>query len=59
MRFRATIEAVRPGNEAGDCELASPLPPQTISLADLSITAGDKPSELVGARDGKLVWAAR
>ena len=33
-----------------------PLPPQIISLADLSITIGDEPSERVSLRDGKLVW---
>src|ERR1700722_12165681 len=55
-RFHGTIEAARPGGEAGDCELELPLPPQTISLADLSITAGGKPSELVALRDGKMVW---
>jgi hypothetical protein len=32
------------------------LPPQIISLADLSVTAAGKPSELVALRDGKLVW---
>ncbi len=55
-RFHGTIEAARPAGEAGDCELELPLPPQTISLADLSITAGGKPSELVALRDGKMVW---
>jgi prepilin-type N-terminal cleavage/methylation domain-containing protein len=55
-RFAGKIQAVRPPDEAGDCELELPLPPQTISLADLSITAGGKPSELVALRDGKLIW---
>jgi prepilin-type N-terminal cleavage/methylation domain-containing protein len=55
-QFHGTIEAARPSGEAGDCELELPLPPQTISLADLSITAGDKPSEMVALRDGKMVW---
>jgi prepilin-type N-terminal cleavage/methylation domain-containing protein len=55
-QFHGTIEAVRPSGEAGDCELELPLPPQTISLADLSITAGGKPSEMVALRDGKMVW---
>jgi prepilin-type N-terminal cleavage/methylation domain-containing protein len=55
-RFSGTIEAVRPGNEAGDCELELPLPPQIISLADLSIKAAGQPSEMVALRDGKLVW---
>jgi prepilin-type N-terminal cleavage/methylation domain-containing protein len=55
-RFTGKIQAARPGDEAGDCELELPLPPQTISLADLSITAGGKPSEMVALRDGKMVW---
>ena len=55
-RFTGKIEAVRPGNEAGECELELPLPPQIISLADLSITSAGKPSEKVALRDGKLVW---
>jgi prepilin-type N-terminal cleavage/methylation domain-containing protein len=55
-RFHGTIEAARPSGEVGDCELELPLPPQTISLADLAITAGGKPSEMVALRDGKMVW---
>jgi prepilin-type N-terminal cleavage/methylation domain-containing protein len=55
-QFSGKIQAARPGAEAGECELDLPLPPQTISLADLSITADGKPSELVALRDGKLVW---
>src|SRR5262245_33142796 len=55
-RFIGTIRAARPADDAGDCELELPLPPQTISLADLSITAGGKPSEMVALRDGKMVW---
>lgn len=54
--FSGKIEAVRPTGDAGDCELELPLPPQIISLADLQITAGGKPSELVQLRGGKLVW---
>jgi Tfp pilus assembly protein PilE len=55
-RFKGTVQAVRPGNEAGDCELELPMPPQTIPLADLAITAGGKPSEIVALRDGKMIW---
>jgi prepilin-type N-terminal cleavage/methylation domain-containing protein len=56
-RFTGQIQAVRPPQkDAGDCELELPLPPQIISLADLSVTAGGKPSELVALRNGKLVW---
>jgi prepilin-type N-terminal cleavage/methylation domain-containing protein len=55
-RFTGKIRAVSPQPEAGDGELELPLPPQVISLADLTITAGGKPSERVALRDGKLVW---
>src|SRR5207302_158774 len=55
-RFTGKIRAVSPRPEAGECELELPLPPQVISLADLTITAGGKPSEMVDLRDGKLVW---
>src|SRR5262249_6349970 len=55
-RFTGQIEAVRPPEEADNCELELPLPPQIISLADLTITAGDRPSELVALRNGKLIW---
>ena len=55
-QFTAKIEAVRPGNQVGDCELELPLPPQIISLAELSITSAGRPSEMVALRDGKLVW---
>jgi prepilin-type N-terminal cleavage/methylation domain-containing protein len=55
-RFTGKIEALRPQKEAGDCELELPLPPQIISLAELSITADGQPSEQVALRNGKLVW---
>jgi hypothetical protein len=55
-KFTGKIQAVRPSEDKGECELELPLPPQTISLADLSFKANDKPSELVALRDGKLVW---
>jgi hypothetical protein len=55
-RFIGQIEAVRPREDAGDCEIELPLPPQIISLADLSIKAAGEPSERVVLRSGKLVW---
>jgi prepilin-type N-terminal cleavage/methylation domain-containing protein len=55
-RFTGKIRALSPRPEAGECELELPLPPQVISLADLTITAGGKSSEMVALRDGKLVW---
>ncbi len=58
-QFSGKIVAVRPGDKDEDCELDLPLPPQVISLADLSVTADGKPSEQVALRDGKLVWRGR
>ncbi len=60
-KFTGQIEAVSPagGDPSGDCEIELPLPPQIISLADLSITAGGKPSEKVEHRDDKLVWRGK
>ena len=60
-RFVGKIEAARPdasagGNPAGECELELPLPPQMISLADLSIATPEGPMEQVAMRRGKLVW---
>lgn len=55
-KFACKIQAVSPPGEKEECELELPLPPQVISLADLKITAGGRPSEVVAIRDGKLVW---
>ncbi len=55
-QFTGQIQAVRPLDDAGDCEFELPLPPQIISLANLSVTAGGQPSERVALRNGKLVW---
>lgn len=55
-RFVGEILAMCPNQQAGECEIHLPLPPRIISLADLSITAADQPSETVTIRNGKLVW---
>jgi hypothetical protein len=55
-RFKGTIQAVRPNQQAGECEIALPLPPKIISLTDLIINAANQPSENVLIRDGKLLW---
>ncbi|HEY4233035.1 MAG TPA: type II secretion system protein [Lacipirellulaceae bacterium] len=56
VAFHGKIVAAHPGEPEGDCEIALPLPPQVISLADLSVAMPDGPSENVTLRDGKLVW---
>ncbi len=55
-RFEGTIKAARPSDREGECEIALPLPPQIISLADLSIKIGGESNERVTLREGKLVW---
>lgn len=59
--FTGQIKAVSPtgADQSGDCEIELPLPPQIISLADLSILAAGKPSENVEHRGGKLVWRGK
>lgn len=55
-KFSVKILAVRPQGAAGECELALPLPPQIISLADLTVTAAGRPSDTVALKGGKLIW---
>lgn len=54
-RFSGKIEAA--GAEAGGpCEIELPLPPQIISLAELSFTMSGKSEENIEIRGGKLIW---
>jgi prepilin-type N-terminal cleavage/methylation domain-containing protein len=58
-RFTGQIAAARPEgatDENAEYEIAFPLPPQIISLADLTISMNGQPSEHVAVRDGRLVW---
>ncbi|BBO34483.1 type II secretion system protein [Lacipirellula parvula] len=55
-KFVGTIEAARPTDREGACEIVLPLPPQIISLADLSIKIGEQANEKVTLQEGKLVW---
>jgi prepilin-type N-terminal cleavage/methylation domain-containing protein len=57
--FVGKIKAAHPKGQTGDCEIHLPLPPQIISLADLSITVDDQPSERVAISGGKLVWRGK
>ncbi|MDZ7618119.1 MAG: type II secretion system protein [Patescibacteria group bacterium] len=55
-RFVGQIRAASPDLQARECEIQLPLPPDIISLADLSVKVDDETSEHVVLRDGKLVW---
>jgi hypothetical protein len=55
-RFVGQLRAAHPAAKAGNCEIELPLPPQIISLSEVSITVADQPSASVSLRDGKLVW---
>jgi hypothetical protein len=56
-KFAGTLTAAS-GVEGrdGKCEIQLPLPPQIISLADLSISVNGEPSDAVSLREGALVW---
>lgn len=55
-KFVGQIDAIHPTDAAGECEIAFPLPPQIISLADLKIESAGKPSPAVVVRAGRLIW---
>lgn len=59
-RFKATLTAAAPA-EHGDarCEIQLPLPPQVISLADLSVSVNGEPSDAVAMREAMLVWTGQ
>ena len=42
--------------DSQNCEIRLPLPPQIISLADLSVSVNGEPSDAVTMRDSMLVW---
>ena len=54
--FVGEMKAAAPEGVDGMCEIVLPLPPQSISLADLSMELDGVPSENVIMRSGKLVW---
>lgn len=55
-QFMGKIRAARSHGEPAECEIALPLPPQIISLADLSISVAGQANESFMVRNGKLVW---
>jgi type II secretory pathway pseudopilin PulG len=54
--FHGKIEAAQPADGQGDCEISLPLPPQVISLADLSVSIAGLPSDNATLCNGKLIW---
>lgn len=57
--FAGRIEAAGPNEKSGDCAILLPLPPEIISLADLSIKGADQLGEKVLIRNGRLVWRGK
>ena len=56
-RFEGKIKARSPKTESVEsCEIALPLPPKIISLADLSIRVADQASENIAVSNGELIW---
>src|SRR5262249_14338559 len=58
-KFSAKLSAARSSDGANDDEIQLPLPPQVISLGDLSVKVDGEPSDHVAMRDGKLIWHGR
>ena len=56
-RLTAKLQALNPSATNPQCEIALPLPPQIISLADVEVTINDQPSQSVEIRGDKLVWS--
>jgi len=55
-KFAAKLQAMSESNAAGECELRMPLPPQIISLANLTVTINGDPSENVAIEGDNLIW---
>ena len=62
-KFSAEIEAAAPVGATADpvanVEIRLPLPPQIISLADLTVTVNGEPSDAVMIREAMLVWTGK
>jgi len=58
VAFAGTIEAAAPG-DSERCAVELPLPPQIVSLSDVSVTVDGAATtdDLVQLADGKLVWS--
>jgi hypothetical protein len=56
--FSTTMTA-RAGKTEGEHRIAMPLPPQIISLSDLTVTVDDQASEDVTIREGQLIWRGK
>lgn len=58
-RFVGQIKASCSADPSNDCGILLPLPPQVISLADLSIKVNGQPSEKVSIQNGQLAWRGK
>ena len=55
-RFVGSLSVQPPAEGGSSCEVRLPMPPQVISLSDLSIKVAGEGSERTALRNGKLVW---
>jgi len=55
-KFAAKLKAASLDPKGGACEVHLPLPPQVISLADLSVLVNGQSSDTVALRDDALIW---
>jgi hypothetical protein len=55
----STAGAISTAIPAADHEVLLPLPPQIISLADLTVTLNGEPSDAVSIRGDRLAWHGR
>lgn len=54
--FKSTIQAKAAEKSLGKCQIALPLPPQIISLADVNVTVNGDPSEDFTLGQNCLIW---
>jgi type II secretory pathway pseudopilin PulG len=56
MQAKSADVGAAAAGAGGECQIRLPLPPQMISLGDLSVTINGQASEAVSLHDDRLVW---
>jgi type II secretory pathway pseudopilin PulG len=52
----ATLTAQAPSSDKGECQMLLPLPPEVISLGDLSVSIDGQQTDSVSLENNRLVW---